>query len=363
MIRLDKRTDDALVMDALLEEKPVTEIHEGDLIEGTILSIEGAEVFVDLGEHGTGIIFGREFMNAKNITKNLAPGELVKSKIVETENEDGYVELSLKEARQALLWGEAEKLMNEKTPLALVIKEANKGGLLVEWQGIPGFLPASQLKEDNYPRVEDGDKDAILKELKNFVGKTLTITIISTNPKEGKLIFSEKGSQVSKRKEILTKYVIGEEVETIVTGIVDFGIFLKVEDGLEGLVHISEIDWSLVDDPRKLYSVNDNVRAKVIGVSNDKISLSIKQLKPNPWNSAKDKYQKDMEVKGVVIKYNKHGALVAIEEGVAGLIHVSEFPSEKDLRETLELGKSYDFTITLFDATEQRMTLVTKKAA
>ncbi len=328
------------------------------LVEGPIIAIEKSSVFVDLSPFGTGIIYGREFINAKDIIKKINLGDTVKAKVVETENEDGYVELSLKEAKQALAWSEAEKAIKEKIVLNLEIKDANKGGLILEWQGIQGFLPASQLKAGHYPRVLDSDKDKILKELKKLVGEKISIMIISTLPKEGKLIFSEKDNNPEEKKEILSKYNIGDEVDCTVAGIVDFGVFLKLEEGLEGLVHISELDWGLVEDPRSMFKAGDIVRAKVIEIKDGKISLSVKALKENPWNEFEDKLKKGDIVGGVVIKYNKHGALVSIKEGVAGLVHNSTFGTESKLREKLELGKTYNFQITLFEPKEHKMTLV-----
>ncbi len=329
----------------------------GDLLEGTVITTSGITMYIDLGVYGTGIIYGREFLNAKDMIKNINVGDTVKGKVIETENENGYVELSLKEARQALVWSDADKIMKSGEILELPVKEANKGGLMVEWQGIQGFLPASQLKAEHYPRVDDGDKDEILKELKKLVSKKLSLMVIGVNPKEGKLIFSEKGNIKEEKKEIATKYNVGDVLDTEVSGIVDFGVFLRIENNLEGLVHISEMDWSLVDDPRVLFKLGDKVKAKIIEIKNGKISLSIKALKENPWTKVEGKYKKDDIVSGVVIKFNKHGALVAIEEGVAGLIHVSEFGDEKKLKEKLSLGKSYNFKITLFDPKEHRMTL------
>ena len=328
------------------------------LVEGPVISVEKSSVFVDLSPFGTGIIYGREFINAKDIIKKISLGDIIKAKIVDVENEDGYVELSLKEAKQALTWSEAEKNIKDKTVMSLEIKDANKGGLILEWQGIQGFLPASQLKADHYPRVLDSDKDKILKELKKLVGQHISVMIISTLPKEGKLIFSEKDNNPEEKKEILSKYSIGDELECTVAGLVDFGVFLKLEDGLEGLVHISEIDWGLVEDPRTMFKVGDKVRAKVIEIKDGKISLSIKALKENPWKEFEGKLKKGDIIKGVVIKYNKHGALVSIKEGVAGLVHNSTFPSEAKLREKLELGKNYNFQITLFEPKDQKMTLV-----
>lgn len=328
------------------------------LVEGPVISIQKSSVYIDLAPFGTGIIYGREFINAKDIIKKVNIGDIVKAKVVSTDNEEGYIELSLKEAKQALIWSEAEKAIKAKTTLELTIKEANKGGLILEWQGIAGFLPASQLKSDHYPRVEDSDKDKILKALKLLIGKRINVVMISALPKEGKLIFSEKDNNPEERQEIVGKYTVGDELECVVAGIVDFGVFLKLEEGLEGLVHISEIDWGLVEDPRTMFKVGDTVKAKIIEIKDGKISLSVKALKENPWKEFENTLQKGDIVSGVVIKFNKHGALVSIKQGVAGLVHNSGFGSEEKLKKTLELGKTYNFQVTLFEPRDQRMTLV-----
>lgn len=343
-------------MGALIKE--VSGIPEvDDLAEGPVIGIDKSAVYIDLGPFGTGIIYGKEFIAARDIIKKTNIGDIITAKVVEKENEDGYVELSLQEARKALVWSEAEEVIKEKTPLELTPKEANKGGLIIEWQGISGFLPVSQLKPEHYPRVEDGDKNKILEELKKFVGKPMTVSIISAEPKEGKLIFSEKDFSQKERGKIAEKYKIGDNVEGEVTGMVEFGVFVKIEEGLEGLVHISEIDWSLIEDPRKIFKVGDKVNAKIIEIKDGKISLSIKALKVNPWEEATSRYKKGDIVNGVVIKFNQYGALVSIEEGVSGLVHVSEFGSSEKLKEKLELGKTYPFQITLFEPKEQKMTL------
>ncbi len=328
------------------------------LIAGTVIGKDKMALYVDIPPFGTGIIFGREYLNARDIIKKISAGDSVTAKVVESEGKDGYIELSLKEAKQAIMWDAAEKAMKHKEVFLITVKEANKGGLILEWQGMDGFVPASQLKPEHYPRVQDGDKDKIVSELGKLIGTTLEVSIIGIDPKENKLIFSEKTTDNKSRKEIVDKYVLGDVIEGEVTGAVDFGIFIKIEEGLEGLVHISELDWSLVEDPRSLYKAGDKVRAKIIEVKDDKISLSIKSLKPNPWHEAEKKWNRGDVVSGVVIKHNKHGALIAIDEGVAGLVHISEFADENDLRSKLELGKSYTFTINLFEPKDQRMTLV-----
>ena len=328
-----------------------------DIVEGKVLAIDKSSVYIDIVPFGTGIIYGREFINARDVIKKINVGDSVAGKVVSTSNEDGYIEISLKEARQALIWTEAEDAMRDKKLFELAVQEANKGGLIMSWQGITGFLPASQLKPEHYPRVGDGDKDRILEELRKLVGQKLPVVIIGVNPKEGKLIFSEKNPGEKSKEIIIDKYTLGDVLDGTVTGIVDFGIFVKIEDNLEGLVHISEIDWALVENPRLLYHVGDKIKVKIIEIKDGKISLSIKALKENPWKEANQKYKKDDMVQAVVIKFNKHGALASIEEGVAGLVHISEFGSEEKLHAALELGKRYSFKITLFDPKEQKMTL------
>ncbi|HVW83013.1 MAG TPA: S1 RNA-binding domain-containing protein [Candidatus Paceibacterota bacterium] len=344
-------------MAAWINEIP-TPPAEGDLVEGAIAAIDRGKVYVELAPFGTGLIYGREYLNAADVLRKANIGDTITAKVVDPAGREGYIELSLKEARQAAIWGEAEAAILSGTTYQLAVEEANKGGLILSWQGIAGFLPASQLAKEHYPRVADGDKDKILAELGKLVGQALSVRIITADAKEGKLIFSERtGSEEEEKASLIDKYQVGDILPGVVTGVVDFGVFVKLEPGLEGLVHISELDWGLVEDPRQLFSVGDEVRVKVIEIKEGKVSLSIKALKENPWNTAGERYQKGQEVEGVVIKYNKHGALASIEEGVAGLVHVSEFESPQQLRERLELGKTYPFRITLFEPKEQRMTL------
>lgn len=328
-----------------------------DLVEGLVISIDKGAVYIDLPPFGTGIIYGREFINARDIIKKINISDIVAGKVVGIGGKEGYIEISLKEARQALVWSEAEEAIQRNKIFELQVTDANKGGLIINWQGLSGFLPASQLKPEHYPRIADGDKDKILEELRKLVGEKIPVTIIGASPKEGKLIFSEKSPDTKDKENIVARYALGDEIEGEVTGLVDFGIFIKLEEGLEGLVHISEIDWGLVENPKIMFKIGEKIRVKVIEIKDDKISLSIKALKENPWKEAEKKYKKDDVVKGIIIKFNKYGALASIEEGVAGLVHVSEFGSEEKLKEQLEMGKVYSFKITLFDPKEQKMAL------
>lgn len=344
-------------MDFLSKIIPFNPPGEGDLVEGKVIEQRGNALFIDLQPFGTGTIYGREFNNARELIRPLKNGDLVTSKVIEIENGDGYIELSLREAGREIRWREAEEEKKNQTMFSLPVVDANKGGLIFDWRGLQGFLPASQLKTSHYPRVEGGDKDRILDELKKLIKQKISVTIIDVDQKEDKLIFSEKETGVDELKSIISKYKIGDVVEGEVTGIVDFGVFIKIEEGLEGLSHISELDWGLVEDPSDFFKVGEKVHTQIIGIKDDKISLSIKALKHNPWENVKDKYHKDDVVEGVVIRFNKYGTLISIEEGVAGLVHISEFESEDDMKSKLELGKTYKFKINMFEPKEQRLIL------
>ncbi len=342
----------------------------GDDIEGKVITLYKSRLFVDLSPYGTGVIYGKEFIIARDIIRKVNSGDLITAKISGYDEKDGYIELSLKEARQALLWKDAEQAVTDKTHFELAVQDANKGGLMMSWQGIQGFLPASQLKSENYPKVEDGNKDRIQDELKKLIGKKISVSIITADAKENKLIFSEKDfdanatpsnnqskGNASKMAEMSAKYSVGDDVDGVITGTVDFGIFIKINDELEGLAHISELDWGLIDDPRTMFKVGETVKARIIDFKDGKVSLSLKARKENPWTEASAKYKKDDTVTGIIIKYNKHGALASIEEGVSGLVHISEFGDDKTMKEKVEIGKTYSFKISIFEPEKQRMIL------
>lgn len=352
----DTKKKKVSVMDFLFKSINISVPRLGDVVDGKIIVKHGQRIFVDLGPFSTGIIYGREFLNARDILKPLKIGDSLSAKVVDLENEDGYIELSLREAKEDMIWGEAKELMDKRTPIDIVISDANKGGLVVKWNGVNGFLPTSQLRTNHYPRVEGGDKNKILDELKKLVNQTLTLTIITADPKEEKLIFSEKSTESDELRKIVSKYKVGDIAEGPVTGVVDFGIFIKLEEGLEGLAHISELDWSLVESPADLFSVGDIVKAKVIGVDGGKVSLSVKALTQDPWAEVEEKFKKGDIIEGEVVRFNQYGALVCLLKGVCGLVHISEFSSDQEMKTKLVVNKKYPFQITLFEPKDHKLT-------
>ncbi len=313
---------------------------------------------MDLGAYGTGIIYGREFYEARGELKDMKVEDKIFAKVIDLDNEEGYVEMSVKEAGEVLAWETLRQKKESGEPLTIKVLGANKGGLLAEVLRIPAFLPVSQLSPEHYPRVEGGDTSKILRELQNFIGKDLEVKVFDFSQKEGKLILSEKAKETEKIKEILKNYKAGDVVEGEISGITNFGAFLKFgKENLEGLIHISELDWKIIEDPSEVVKVGEKVKAKIIDISNEKVSLSLKALKKDPWQDIEKKYKKGSSVKGEATKFNPFGAFIQITPKIQGLIHISEFGTQKKMEETLKIGQKYDFEILLIDPKEHRMTL------
>ncbi len=337
-----------------------------DIIEGRIVNNGKASVFLDLGPQGTGIIYGREFYDTKDKLRKLKPNDTIFAKVVSAENENGYIELSLTKAGKQLAWDTLRQKKEKDEIVTVKISGANKGGLLTDVSEIPAFLPVSQLSTANYPKVEGGDNQKILKALQKFIGQEMEVKILALDEREEKLILSEKEKEAEKIKEILKNYKVGDIVDGEITGVVDFGAFLKFgKEGLEGLIHISELDWRLIENPSEIVKIGEKVEAKIINISNDKVSLSLKALKKDPWTDIDKKYKKGDSVEGLVTKINPFGAFVQLIDSepdeekakIQGLCHISEFGSAKKMEESLKINEKYNFTIISIEPSEHRMSL------
>lgn len=348
-------------MEKLLDEYQAKPVKEDQIIEGEIIKVGKARLFIDLGSQGTGIIYGREFYKAKNELKDVDIGDSIPVKVKNPDTEDGYVELSLKEASQELTWENLEEKKEQDEPFKVKILGANKGGLLAELSGISAFIPASQLAPEHYPKVEDGDKSEILKELQKLVGEELKVKILDLDPEQEKLILSEKAAQEKKVKEVLEGFEEGDKVKGTISGIADFGAFMKFKgkEGkeVEGLIHISELDWKLVEDPSEIVEEGEEVEAEIISIEGDKVSLSLKALKENPWEDVEEKFQKGDIVEGEVTKFENFGAFVKLAPKIQGLCHVSCFGSQQKMNSALEIGKKYNFEVLLVEPEEHKIIL------
>ncbi len=295
---------------------------------------------------------------ARGTLKDLKPGDKIFAKILEPKNEQGYIELSANQAGRELTWEDLRQKKEKGEIIKVKVSGANKGGLLAEVSGISAFLPVSQLSPDNYPKVEGGDSAKILKELQKFIGQELEVQVFDLDPKGEKLILSEKLKELGKVKELLKDYKVGQMVEGEITGIVEFGAFVKFgKDGLEGLIHISELDWKIIEDPGEIVKLGQKVKAKIINISDDKVFLSLKALKKDPWEGIDQKYKKGDRVLGTVTKFNPFGAFVQLTKEIQGLCHISELGDVSAMTEKLEPGKKYNFEILEVRPQEHKMSL------
>jgi small subunit ribosomal protein S1 len=362
--------EDTSIMAKLLDDSDIKFPEVGDVIKGTVIEVGTNAIYLDIDPFGTGIVLGREMKDGMGGGK-LKIGSVVTATITDLENEDGYIELSIREASYEKAWEDLESKRDTQEKVSTKVLSANKGGLLIEINGISGFLPVSQLSGKNYPRVEDGDKNKILTLLKKLVNQELEVRILDADRESQKLIVSEKAAQKEKDREVISGLQINDVVEGEISGVVDFGAFVKFfapnnidtadlteEDKLEGLVHISELAWQLIENPRDIVKVGQKVQAQIIGIDNDKISLSMRALEKDPWTVLKHKVG-DI-VKGTVNKINHFGAFVYLNKDIHGLAHISEmsemYPG-KNIEELIKVGQEYDWKILSIEPKDHRMGL------
>lgn len=251
----------------------------GEIVKGTIIAQERSSIFVDLGAIGTGIVYGKEFYEIKDRLKDIKEGDPISAKIISLENEDGYIELSVSGATRKLVWDELREKQENRSPVNIKIMGANKGGLIAKVAGLPAFLPVSQLASAHYPKVVGGDPDKILKELQKFVGTDLAVRILNLKPKTGEIILSEKMAEIEMREERLKKYQIGQEVECDITGVMEFGIFVRFgPDNIEGLVPVAQIDAARSQNLSEHFKIGGKINCRIIEISNGKVFLSVKNI-------------------------------------------------------------------------------------
>lgn len=310
-----------ITMDELLAEQgdSVKQLIQGEVIDGTVLVVRKHEVLIDLGAFGVGLVPRREV----GYSRNLAVGDSVSASIVDPELENGQVLLSLRKAAKDRGWDELTAKMDAGEIIEVSPYDANRGGLLVEYDGVRGFLPVSQLSAEHYPRVGSSDKDEILQRLNSLIGQTLKVRILDCDRKANKLIFSEKEAVKEGLAARFEKLAIGDSVNGVVTGVVDYGVFVNVE-GIEGLVHISEISWERVNNPNDYVKVGQTIEAKIIAIDKDRLSLSMKQLSEDPWMSEVEQFKTGDAVEGTVTRITPFGAFVQISPAVEALVHISE---------------------------------------
>ncbi len=348
-----------LTMDDLLAQadENVKQITAGEVISGKVLTLKKHEVLIDLGAQGVGFVPRREV----GFSRNLAVGDEVTASVVDTELDNGYSLLSLRKAAKDRGWDEVTAKQEASEVITITPYDANRGGLLVEYEGIRGFLPVSQLSAEHYPRVGSSDKDEILQRLNALVNKELKVRILDADRKANKLIFSEKEAIKDGLAERFESLKIGDSVSGVVTGVVDFGVFVNV-DGIEGLVHISEISWERVNNPNDYVKTGQNIEAKIIAIDKDRLSLSIKQLTEDPWLDEVKQFKAGSEVEGTVTRITPFGAFVQISPAVEALVHVSELgDDDTDPEKVFTLNEQKTFKVLDIDKENRKISLTLVK--
>ena len=353
--------DAKITMDDLLAQAgdSVKQLAVGETVDGTVLSVKKHEILIDLGPLGVGLVPRREV----SLSKNYNIGDSVIASVIDTELKDGYSLLSLRKAAKDRGWDEVMAKLESGEIITVVPYDANRGGLLVEYEGIRGFLPVSQLSAEHYPRVGSSDKDEILQRLNSLVKKDIKARILDADRKANKLIFSEKEAVKEGLAERFQKLAIGDTVTGVVTGVVDFGVFVNVE-GIEGLIHISEISWERVNNPSDYVKVGQTIEAKIIAIDKERLSLSMKQLTKDPWLDEVEQFKPGEKVEGTVTRITPFGAFVQLSPAVEALVHVSELGGDgTDPEKVFTLNERKEFTVLDIDKENRKISLSLGKSS
>ncbi len=349
----------SVAMDDLLAGVEVKGLETGDVIEGVITSAKKNELWVDLGDKGVGVVMRREMGHGQE----LEPGKTITVSVIDPELEDGQALLSMKRAAKDRGWDEIQRVFDAQEIIEVTPYDANRGGLLVELEGIRGFLPVSQLAAGHYPRVSGADKDEILQKLNALTNQGLRVRILDVSRKDNKLIFSEKEAIKDDMQSRFAELKVGDVVDGTVTGVIDFGAFVNV-DGIEGLIHISEISWERVDNPRSYLKVGDQIKAKIIAIDKDRLSLSLKQTTEDPWLEQVKAFKKGSVVEGKVTRITPFGAFVQLSPSVEALVHVSEMSDDEtiDPEKLFQLNEKKEFKVLDIDTDNRKIALSLKEA-
>ncbi len=333
----------------------------GDLVEGEVIAIHKNKILVDVNGIAVGMISGREAKDSGDTVKSLKVGDTVSAYVIDGEDEEGYIVMSLRKASQEKTWKKFSDAFEKGLVIEVSASEANKGGLLLDIDGIKGFIPVSQLAPMHYPRVNGADSNQILQRLQELVGQRFRVKIINIDKENGKLILSEKAAMEEQRQSALEGLKVGDTVTGRISGVVKFGIFVAF-NGLEGLVHISEIAWGHVKNPLDYGKLGENIQVMVIGVEGDKISLSMKRLTEDPWLEAAKNYQIGTVVEGEINRLTPFGAFIKLSDDINGLIHVSEIADGDvtDPSTLLAVGEKVKAKVIAIEPDEHRVGLSIK---
>jgi small subunit ribosomal protein S1 len=368
-----------MTMAQLLDDpsNEVKSLKHGDVVEGTVVRIDPDEILVDFGGKSEGVVSNRELMSRRGprdgdeARQELKVGDEVLVYVLQPESPEGHAVLSLRRAGLERKWRAMQERFDAGEIVEARVIDHNKGGLIVDL-GVRGFVPISQIVD--FPRRprDEQPRDAaqeIAEKLQPFVGRTLRLKILEVNRKANRLILSEKVAlyeeRREKRDELFSSLQVGQRVQGTVRSIAPFGVFIDL-GGIDGLVHKSELSWNKVNNPETAYAIGDEVEAEVIDINHERgrISLSIRRLQPDPWQESVAKYTIGDVIAGTVTKLVNFGAFVRVEEGLEGLIHISELSNQRVAHpgDVVKEGDTLNLRIISLDSERHRLGLSLKQA-
>lgn len=326
----------------------------GSILEGVVISKKKGELFVDLSPFGTGRLYGIFYKECEEIAKKIKVGDRVGVRIVGLNDGYGNYEILLQDTIQINKWQRILEYQQNKTVLELEVKEANRGGLIVEVEGIQGFIPVSQLSPEYYPRVNN-NKEAILEHLKKFVGQKIKCRIWLADPQKNKLVLSEKLTKEEIYQKVISQLQVGQIMNVKVVGLSPFGIFVRFNENpaMDGLIHIMEIPSELAKDLNNNFHVGEIIKTKIIQIKQDKVNFSLRDLKPDPWVVINEFYKEGNKVEAVLKEKNNVFGVAEVKVGEYGSVQGFVFQN----LEGLELENKYYFLIETLNPKERHLVL------
>lgn len=353
----------------------IKQLSRGDIVEGEIVDINNGVIIVDVGYKSEGVVAGKELKSDTIDWTTLKKGDAILVYVVKPEDDKGQLVLSIRRTQQASAWLALENAKKSNDVVEATVVESNNGGLIVEiGKGIRGFIPTSQLDAtrvyaNGVRQVGKDISSRVQKRLNSLIGESIKTRIIELDREKNRIILSEKmvtqARDLEKRAQTLKKVKEGDVLEGTVSGITPFGIFVNAQ-GLEGLVHLSELSWDKVEDIGAIYTVGDKVQVMVIGLTDGgkRVAYSVKRLQQDPWSMAISQFKVGDVVDGEVQKVVPYGAFVRIGEGLNGLIHISELSDKlvKNPEDIVKTGQPVKVKILSISSTERHLGLSLKAA-
>jgi small subunit ribosomal protein S1 len=341
-------------------------LHYGEVIEGTVMHKDRDEILVDIGAKSEGVVPNKELQTlTQDELKDIKVGDQILVFVVQPENQEGHAVLSIDKAKMEKSWRRLQKQFEAGEIIEAEVTGYNKGGLLVNLEGVRGFVPASQVTG-----LTAGTDAAKQSEMTRLVNSKMPLKIIEINRHRNRLILSERQAAQEQRDaqkdRLMAELEQGQVRDGVVTSICDFGAFVDI-GGADGLVHLSELSWSRINHPNELLKVGEKVKVYVLSVDDaeKKVALSIKRTQPEPWSQVMAKYQPGQLVEGTITQLANFGAFARIADGIEGLIHVSELAEGRvqHPRSVVKEGDTVTLRIIRIDPQRKRMGLSLKRAA